>query len=136
MIAAFVVFIIIIMTFLFCDSSLVSNLTQSGIEDMKGGLGTPGIPYFFLDFPQLRQEGGSLLPLEVQSFPPPTFAGGRTSITTQPSDSIVLEDLLGALPLQRLKNHLPIKMHRTSSGSFDLLKLQAQEGKNGWEDKE
>lgn len=73
MIAAFVVFIIIIMTFLFCDSSLISNLTQSGIEDMKGGLGTPGIPYFFLDFPQLRQEGGSLLPLEVQSFPPPTL---------------------------------------------------------------
>lgn len=71
MITAFVVvFIIIIMTFLSCDSSLLSNLThRQGLKIQRVDLELLEF-HIFCNFFSALTEGSSLLPLEVQRFPP------------------------------------------------------------------
>lgn len=110
--------------------------TQTGIEGLKGRLRSPGNCYFSWVFLNSDRRWFSAAPKKFKAFHLPPLTGGKTSIITLASDSIVQKDLLEALPLWLLKNHLQIKMHKTSSGSFDLLKLQTQGGKNGWGNKE
>lgn len=61
MTSTFVVMFIVVITFLFCDSSLTLNLTQAGMEELKGRLGNPEDPYFHWILLALIR-GGLLLP--------------------------------------------------------------------------
>lgn len=124
--------------FLSCDSSYVSNLThRQELKIQRVFLELLEFFIFFIDiFPPSAWTGDSSpLPLEVQSFPPTLCwwqdfnnssvfglhcAGGPV----RPSSSVASEE---PSTNQDEQDFLWL---------FDLLKLQAQEGKNGWGDKE
>lgn len=98
-------------------------------------MGNLGNSYFSWVFLNSGRRWFSPAPKKFKAFHLPPFTGGKTSIITLAFGLHCAEEPVRSLPLWLLKNHLQIKMHKTSSGSFDLLKLPAQEGKNGWGDK-
>lgn len=137
MISAFVVgFIIIIITFLFVTRHLYEPGTQTGVEDLKGGLGSPGNSSFLWVLLSSGRRWFFRALKKFKAFHLPPLTGGKTSIITLAFGLHCAEEPVRSLPLWLLKDHLQIKMHKTSSDSFDLLKFQAQEGKNGWGNKE
>lgn len=106
--------------------------TQTGIEDLKGRRGSPGNSDFSCVFLSSDRRWFSTAPNKFKAFHLPPLTGGKTSIITLAFRPHCAEEPVRSFPLWLLKNHLQIKMHKTSSGSFDLLKLRGQEGKNGW----
>lgn len=138
MITSVVVFIIIIMTFSLVTHPMYQTSHTGRNWRSKGySWNSWNFLFFFIDiFPPSAWTGDSSpLPLEVQSFPPTLCwwqdfnnssvfglhcAGGPV----RPSSSVASEE---PSTNQDEQDFLWL---------FDLLKLQAQEGKNGWGDKE
>lgn len=130
MITAFVVFlIIIIITSLF----VIYHLRQTSQADRDGRSERPIWNswnfLFFMGFPRPRQEVVLSCPKKFKAFHLPPFAGGKTSIITsafglhcagepvRSSSSVASEE--------------PSRCTGLPVALLILLKLQAQEGKNG-----
>lgn len=129
MITAFVV--IVIVSFSFGLNPVLDLTCRQGLKIWRVDWEVLEILTFHGFFSNSSGRQFSTAPKKFKAFYLPLLIGGKTSIITLAFRFHCAEEAVKGPSSVASENHLQIKMHKTSSRSFDVLKLQAQEGKNG-----